>query len=364
MCTAAAIMMSLSMATAQSVPSTPDKTEPTSETQSPIQTDQQAANSVKLSELFADRLRKLSPHDPEAYVLLGEEVAEAASTSEDRRLSIELFVLGFECARAKAGQATVAASACYALAELVTSPRDRRYLEALAQVSDPANAKPLWLRPGEPTLPTEVPYQLAETLGLLRSGEGYLAKQRLARPEVKQAFESMDRQLRRGGWRGGASGLYREADNWPCRGCQNKRVVRQLNTNPPQVQPCPICLGKPGPELTLSEFTAQIRLESFLLQGKQRSWAAQLGADGGAPLIETDPSTLSKRFSVDPAAKYWIGSGWHQSPTGVTPTLSPIAPPAVPTGFSDSADTDPEPIIQPPTLAPSDPAPYTPANPK
>lgn len=359
-------MMSLSVATGQigqTDQPKPDNADPFTETLSPEQPERRSLNTVKLTDLFADRLRSLSPNDPEAYVLLGEEVAEAASTAEDRRLAIELFVLGFECARAKAGQATVAASACYGLAELVSSPRDRRYLEALAQVSDPANAKPLWLRAGEPTLPTEVPYQLAETLGLLRSGEGYLAKQRLARPEVKQAFESMDRQLRRGGWRGGASGLYREADNWPCRGCQNKRVVRQPGTNPPLVQPCPICLGKPGPELTLGEFTAQVRLESFLLQGKQRSWAAQLAADGGAPLIETDPSTLPKRFSVEPAAKFWIGTGWHQSPTGVTPASDPIAAPAVPAGPSDTGDDVSEQNSQPPTLDPSDPL-STPTTPK
>lgn len=321
----ATLLLATGFSSAQTVPPISPEQAPKIQDPSSTLAQPQSPTPVKLIELYAQRLQALSPSDPESYVLLGEEVAEAATTADDRRLAIELFVLGFESARAKAGQATVAASACYGLAELVTSPRDRRYLEALAQVSDPANAKPLWLRTGEPSLPTEVPYQLAETLGLLRSGEGYLAKQRLSRPEVKLAFESMDRQLRRGGWRGGASGLVREADNWPCRGCQNKRVVRQPNTNPPQVQPCPICFGKPGPDLTLGEFTAQIRLESFLLQGKQRSWAAQLAADDGAPLIETDASSLSKRFSVNPAAAYWVASGWHESPTPPTPSLSPLS---------------------------------------
>jgi hypothetical protein len=73
-------------------------------------------------------------------------------------------------------------------------------------------------------------------------------------------------------------------------------------------------------------FLAQLRFEAILLQGSQRSWAAQLATDHGAPLRDTDPSTLPVVFEVDPDKVLWREGQWVVDPSAPKPPASQPPP--------------------------------------
>src|SRR5205823_11779571 len=107
--------------------------------------------------------------------------------------------------------------------------------------------------------------------------------------------------------------------------CQNERVVKR--GNPPEYKLCPNCNGEPGPELSAREYLAQLRFESLILQGAQRSWAAQVTADGGAPLIDPEAGGLAAAFDVDPSLVLWRDGRWTADPN-TPPRPKPTPPPA------------------------------------
>jgi len=298
-----------------------------------------------LVERFKDRLIALRPDDAKAYLLLGEEVADQATTSGDQRLALDLLARAFEAARVLPGAAQIAAGASLALTEIQRTERDKSFLRAMARLIDPVNSEPMWLRKAGPTSADAPPYQIALVLGYVRVGEGSLAKAALAKPEVRQSLLAIEPLLRKSGWGGGVNGLMREAGKWPCPECLNKRVVRRTGAgvgganapeNKVEYKACPICNGKPGPQLTVNELLSQLRFESVLLQGSQRSWAAQITADDGAPLVDPDPAGLCQRFNVDAARMYWRNGRWvrnadgtdveavvEKEPKKATPTVDP-----------------------------------------
>ena len=270
-----------------------------------------------LAERFAARLASLSPSEPEAYLLLGEEVLDAAGGPADTRLAVDLFGRAFELARGRPGDRHIAASACHGLAEATGVQRDRRWYEALAALVDPTGAaSPAWLRRPPPASVDAMPFRLAVVLGHVRAGEGVIARQTLARPEVMQALRAIEPLLRRGGVQGGISWLEREAAAWPCRECANKGVVKRGGGPQPEHRACPVCAGTPGPAMQPAELMAQVRLESWLLQGEQRSWAAQLAVDDGTPLADPDPAAVCTRAGVDAARMYWRHGRWVRHPDG------------------------------------------------
>jgi predicted RNA-binding Zn-ribbon protein involved in translation (DUF1610 family) len=281
---------------------------------------QPAGEPVPAAEVFRDRLEALSPADAAPYYHLGEEVAERAASAEDWRLAVELFVLAYELDRSRAEGATwVSSSACVALASCVRVEENRRWLLALAQVMDPRRATPEWLaRPSPPTQDSSA-YQAATAIGLIRSGEGVRARQLLGKPEVRGLIERSDRLLIRMGVGGGASAIIREAERWPCPECAGQRVVRRGRPEAVEYRACPNCDGNPGPRLSDADVMAQLRFEAWLLQGRQRSWAAQVATDGGAPLLDPDPAGVSASFVVDPRLCYWRQGRWTGTPDGRMP---------------------------------------------
>jgi hypothetical protein len=262
---------------------------------------------------FRARLEALSPSNPEAYFLLGEEVADQANDMAARELAKQLYVLAFDLATDRPGRSSLQAACCVALADLVKAEHDRRWLVALARTLDPRRVPPEWLARQAPATTDSAAYQVATVIGLVRSGQGGAARQLLDRPEVKTALESYDRLMINMGVSGGASGLIREAGRWPCPECQNERVVKR--GNPPEAKLCPNCKGEPGPEMTGHDYVMQLRFESLILQGTQRSWAAQVTADGGAPLIDPEAGGLAAAFDVDPSLVLWRDGGWVADPT-------------------------------------------------
>ncbi len=281
------------------------------------------------------RLGVLTPAAPEAYFLLGEEAADGAVTAEDRQLAAELLVLAMHLDAARGGVKTTAASACLALAELSKSDRDRRWLVYLSRSLDPRRVPPQWLAGEAPATVDSASYQVAALIGLVRSGDGVQARQLLAKEEVRAALQGYDSML--GNLRGGsAARVMREAERWPCTECGNQRVVRR--GSPPEPRLCPLCKGDPGAEVSEAEFMGQLLFEALLLQGNQRSWAAQVVSDGGAPLMDADTTTVARVFGVDTRLVLWRNGRWVADPNAPAPVEAP--PPvkqpeeAAPDGFT------------------------------
>lgn len=304
--------------------------------------DLRAAQAKDFAELAARvpdlerRLTALTPTSALAYLELGEEVADAARTPRDRTLATELFVLSFVLAQESRDGRGIAASACLALADLPGRERFRPWLVALARSLDARQAGPEWLAPASVPATDSTAFQVATLLGLVRSGNGALARQLLEKPDVKAAVEGMDSLLLRMGVNGGARGLEREAQRWPCRECQNQRFIRRTGPGGGDVRLCPSCKGVPGPEVSPELLFRQLRLEATLLQGVQRSWAAQVLSDDGAPLLDPEPAELPRVMDVDPSRRIWRNGGWTRPEgmpapeTGLVPQAPASSPPAAP----------------------------------
>jgi hypothetical protein len=303
------------------------------------------------------RLTSLHPSRPEGYLLLGEELADATEPPECRRLAEHVLCLAFELSRHNPQHLRTAGSAATALAALAIIERDRRWLLAISEIADPARATPLWNTGAPPESVDAGSYRVAEFLGLVRSGEGPRARMMLGRSDTRQRLEGMDHLLRRSGVPGGLTGLEREAGRWPCLTCGGKRVVRRVGGGVADMRPCSNCEGKSGAMLSPADLTAQLRLESWLLQPTQRSWAAQITADGGAPLIDPDPASVCAHYKVDPALCLWRDGEWVGQ-DGLPPahTLDPSpadadaepdanehAPPPRPAGVPPGPNTPPHP---------------------
>lgn len=284
---------------------------------------------IPATERFARQLEDLTPARPDAYFLLGEDVLDASQTPEDRRLATELFVLAFELDLAASQRRSVAASACMALADLVGLERDRRWLWALAKSIEPRRARPEWLALPGPPMPESAAYRTSEALGLIRSGDEGRAQRLTTDPNIRATLDRHDRLLMRLGVQGGAGALLRAAEHCRCPECGNQRAVRRGRGVNPEMVLCPNCSGDPGPALSSDELIAQLRFESWLLQGDQRSWAAQVAADGSAPLLDPSPDEVAPTFGVNKSLVYWRQGRWCASPDGSSaPPPAPVESPA------------------------------------
>jgi len=316
---AALFLLCSAHAAAQTTPSPAPPPPP-----APVTEAQQQPATRPVAEVFNDRLEALTPARPADYYLLGEEVAAEASTYADRQLAITLFVLAAELDVRRGGRPVTASAAYIALADVITSERDRRWLLYLARTLDPRRVSPEWLgRIAAPTVESPV-YQIATGLGLVRSGHGVQARQMLEKPEVQAAMVRLEPLLRNLG-AGTVTQLNREARLWPCPDCSGARIIKR--GNPPEAKICNHCKGDPGPSLTESAFLGQLRFEALLLQGNQRSWAAQVASDGFAPLRDSDPSSLPVVFEVDPAKVVWRGGEWVVDPSAPLPPPKPKVEP-------------------------------------
>ena len=254
-----------------------------------------------------ERLESLRPGQAMEYFELGEEVAFDARTAEDRALARRLYLLAYEMDRERVG--SLGRSVCLALAEIAESEPDRQTMLALARAfsneAAPGFAPPAPAR----TADDEAAFALATALGHYRAGEYDRASSILARPEVAALLARHEPLL------GSASAIVREVNAKPsCRECRNARVVKADLDPRSEWRLCYTCGGDPGPGLDLRALVSQLRVESMLLSGSQRSWSAQIIADGGAPLREIDPEDLASMFGVDAARSVWRDGQWVVPP--------------------------------------------------
>jgi hypothetical protein len=270
------------------------------------------------------RLEALTPDHPRAYFELGEEVAAEASDDLDRRLARQLFAMALELSRRSAQPDTqLPSSTCLALASIADTDEERRWLSALAETLAPPGSPP----PDPVRLKSSAAsrdpaaFDLASMLGLVRIGEGRRAERLLERPGVERLLDKCDAMLLPGAG-GGASTVRRQIQDWPsCPQCHNKRYVRDSSG----IHLCPTCHGAPGPKLSRMELIGHIRTESLLLSGQQRSWAAQIISDYGAPLRELDPSELASTYSADPTRPLWRNGHWEAEPNARPIVPAPAA---------------------------------------
>lgn len=298
---------------------------------------------------FIERLSSLTPADPRAYFELGELFAGIPDpTPEQRQLARTLFVLALELNTSPSAPAPPAPgtssalqpradrrqifhppqpplgpSVCLALASIAETSGERRWLRALAvsittddAAGDPTLPQPPAASPGDDIQAL----QLASAIGLIRAGEGRRAARLLARPEVARLLDQSESLLSPGGERGGADRLRRLMNDRPvCPECRNRRFTKGRDG----VHLCPICHGHPGPPISRIELLYQLRLESVLLAGVQRTWAGQILTDDGAPLRDPDPAELAATYRVDPSKPFWHSGSWHESPAPASPIDKP-----------------------------------------
>lgn len=269
-----------------------------------------AAAPRNLAADYGAKLAALTPNKPEGYFLLAEEVADETPTPEQEALARTLYVLAFELDRRPGHAGTLAPSAALGLARVERLERDRRWLVALAAAIDRRYALPDWTVPAGGTITDDVAYQAATVLGLARSGEGREARKWLEKPGVADTLKKYERLIGDTGETGALARLAKYIDAWPCPQCHNERTVTVQGEHGPEKRLCPTCHGNPGPELSDDELIAQLRFEAALLNGIQRSWAAQVIVDQSAPLRDPDPEELAATYRVDPDKPYWRGGTW------------------------------------------------------
>lgn len=270
------------------------------------------------------RLASLTPDKPWAYFELGEELAERGDDPVMRTLARTLFVLAYETSksasesRAVGAGADIRVSVCLALAALSEREHERTWLQAVAASLGWQSPRPTGERRGNQAAVDPAALDLCNAIGLIRIGEGRQAARLLDKPEVAQLLLRTERLLSPGGLSGGEARIRRLMAEWPnCSECRNRRFIK----NADGVRLCPKCGGRPGPSLVQQELMYQLRLESSLLHGVQKSWVAQTIVDGGAPLRDLDPDELAKTLAVDPTKTIWRNGAW-------TAPASPKALPA------------------------------------
>jgi hypothetical protein len=258
----------------------------------------------------APRLTALAPDRPDEYFRLAEEIADIADEAHEEAAARTLYALGYELARARPATAPLAASCCLGLAQLERLDQDRRWLLAVAAAVDPRYSRPDWAVPASASASEETAFKAASALGLARSGEGPQSRKMLDEPGVKSLLREYERAIGDTGTTGALFRLERHIAEWPCPQCSNTRVIARPAQPAPDIRLCPTCRGDPGPRLSPQEFLAQLRFEAILLRGVQRSWAAQVAVDMGAPLRDPDPDQLAEVYGVDPARAYWREGNW------------------------------------------------------
>lgn len=274
-----------------------------------------AAGGAPLPPALSKRLETLSASDPQGYLLLAEEVADAAQSAEQLKLARQLYTLALTLdamAQQTSGSATgIGTSACYGLAELTRSRTERRWLiavgESLRPRSDRVRAAPLTDQPSS----WATAINLVDAISLARSGEGRRAESLLRRPGVDDLLTRYERALDDRGYFNAAGRLRRWITDWPtCPECNNRRVVNRPESGRTVLRACGTCDGNPGPPLEVDELVNQVRFQSSLLSGISNSWATALLTDGGEPIREPEAGEVATLYGVDPAATSWQDGRW------------------------------------------------------
>lgn len=223
------------------------------------------------------RLEALRPDRPDAYFELAEELADVATTEEQKAMARRLFALAGVLDSRRLGR-----SACLALADLETNPQQKKRLLALAALLDPSGASAASV-PGITPRPAEAidnaaALAVCEAISRYRRGQGTQALASLKKPGAMGLLEAHASII--------PGGLPRFLED-----CKQMRGVK--------------------PNLTEDDITRLLRLESLLLTGADRTWTTELSVQGkGPPLLEIDPDHLSVTFNIDASRPVYRNGRW------------------------------------------------------
>ncbi|MDX2117601.1 MAG: hypothetical protein SFY96_05385 [Planctomycetota bacterium] len=271
------------------------------------QRDEQVERYNALIASRAAALNTLDGQNAAAYLALAEDVAEEARDANSVQLARALYVHAVDLDRQRGGGGAIAASALLGLADLSKGRQEASWLRSIALTLRPQGSSPAWVELEQIAAREDTATKAATVLGMIRAGDGIGARTQLRDPAVRALLDRYARLLSDSGAASGVAGLEREASRWPCRECQNQRVVKR-GVNEYRV--CPMCQGDPGEALGDEDMAAQLRLESWLLSGIQRSWGAQLVSDLGTPLREPDIAMVAASQGVDASKRRWKENQW------------------------------------------------------
>jgi hypothetical protein len=222
-------------------------------------------------------LEALSPQNPLAYFELAEEIADRASSEDDRTLARELYALAAALDPGHLGR-----SACLALLEIEANELQRRRLAALADLLDDRSGTtgPAPTPGARPT--PQAAAAASEAVALLRRGLGARALAALDTPGARTLLDQCAAIL--------PGGVRRFEED-----C---KLYRHGSLRPP---------------LSETELLDQLRLEQHLLSlagARPRAWTtAGLRAEG-APLIEVNPDDLAAELGADASRPLYRGGEW------------------------------------------------------
>jgi len=223
---------------------------------------------------WTQRLEQLRPQEPARYLELAEEVADAASTPDERELARHLFALAGALEPERLGR-----SACLALADLEENPQSRKRLLALAALlPGVSGATPTDATPSAGDWSPAAASAVGEALSYYRRGDGSQALLALKQP--------------------GADALLQRFGNMLPGGYQRF------------IEDCRLYHGQQAPTLSSADVIRMLRFESSILAGRERAWSSELLLSGGQALIEVDPTRLEESLNVDLRRPYNRNGRW------------------------------------------------------
>jgi hypothetical protein len=223
-----------------------------------------------------ERLEALRPSNPLAYFELAEEVADGATTIEDRTLARTLFGLSGALDRNRFGR-----SACLALADFEEDPAQKRRLLALADLLDDGTSlQRRDQRLQRQAIDPAAAFAVAQALHEYRQGSGTRALRALEQAGAMELLHAYDDALR-----GGA-----------------RRFLED----------CALYRSGDPPALSADDVSRMLHLEAALLAGADRNWTDELLLTNGSTLIEVDPDQIADALRVDVNRPVFREGRWRE----------------------------------------------------
>jgi hypothetical protein len=219
-------------------------------------------------ERWNERLEALDPMRPYDYLVLAEEVADAASSERERQLARELFGLAGALDTERLGR-----SALLALAQFASDRRERERALAAAEIVGGRGGLLRSFR-----IEPEQLEALSRAFSFYRRGEGRKALNVLRQADADAVLEEIGDAIP-----GGAAGFRAELEAMRGGGA-----------------------ARPDPQ----SVRRLLLLELALRQGDGRAVSLDMLLRGDEPLIEIDPSDPAALWQVDPTKPWWRNGKW------------------------------------------------------
>jgi len=220
---------------------------------------------------WSDRLEALDPMRPLDYLVLAEEVADAAASEGERQLARELFGLAGALDTERLGR-----SALLALAQFASDPRERDRALAAAEIVGGRGGSLRVFRADPEQIEA-----LSRAFSFYRRGEGRKALNVLRQADADAVLAEISRAIP-----GGADAF---------------RTALDAMKGGSGVAPDPETVRR------------LLLIELALRRGDARSVSLDVVLRGDDPLIEINPNDPAALWQVDPAKPWWRNGRWSGS---------------------------------------------------